>query len=217
MLSDSYALLAWSHMSLLYFCVPGLMMNSTMFHGTLWYVLPMTLITLNDIAAYYVGFFFGRTPLIRVSSCAGKSKTCTLGMEFVPLPPTQLSPKKTVEGFVGGGVITVVLGTYIAYLMTTPYLTSSVKVNPLPDVWRHGVGIFEILTTQDPDYIFVPQAYEVRQGIPCPDGKTCLLTASFPIAFRTFLDNGPLRFARSCPESLVQRHRSFWRLFSLWL
>ena len=30
------------------------------------YVLPMSLITLNDIMAFYVGFFFGKTPLIKV-------------------------------------------------------------------------------------------------------------------------------------------------------
>jgi phosphatidate cytidylyltransferase len=35
--------------------------------GLVWYVLPMTLITLNDIAAYGVGFFFGNTPLIEVN------------------------------------------------------------------------------------------------------------------------------------------------------
>ena len=62
----SYAILAWSHMALFYFGFPGHLLNLTVMEGMIWYVLPMTLITLNDITAYYVGFFFGRTPLIKV-------------------------------------------------------------------------------------------------------------------------------------------------------
>ena len=62
----SYAILAWSHMTLFYFGFPGHLLNLTVMEGMIWYVLPMTLITLNDITAYYVGFFFGKTPLIKV-------------------------------------------------------------------------------------------------------------------------------------------------------
>ena len=59
---------AWCHLCLFLVGVPGRMMNSSMLEGGLiFYVLPMTLITLNDIMAYYVGFFAGRTPLIKVS------------------------------------------------------------------------------------------------------------------------------------------------------
>ena len=44
------------------------------------------MIICNDIMAYMFGFFFGKTPLIR------------------------LSPKKTWEGFIGGAVSTVIYG-----------------------------------------------------------------------------------------------------------
>lgn len=47
------------------------------------FLLPATLIAINDIAAYIFGFFFGRTPLIK------------------------LSPKKTWEGFIGASVATI--------------------------------------------------------------------------------------------------------------
>ena len=47
------------------------------------FLLPATLIVINDIAAYFFGFFFGRTPLIK------------------------LSPKKTWEGFIGASVTTI--------------------------------------------------------------------------------------------------------------
>jgi phosphatidate cytidylyltransferase len=48
------------------------------------FLLPATLIAINDIAAYIFGFFFGRTPLIK------------------------LSPKKTWEGFIGASVTTMI-------------------------------------------------------------------------------------------------------------
>lgn len=48
------------------------------------------MIILNDIWAYVFGFFFGRTPLI------------------------QVSPKKTWEGFIGGGVATVICGIVVS-------------------------------------------------------------------------------------------------------
>ena len=61
--------------------------------GLIWYVMPMSLITINDIGAYMVGFFGGKTPLIK------------------------LSPKKTREGFIGGGIITVILGTILTHYL----------------------------------------------------------------------------------------------------
>ena len=61
--------------------------------GLIWYVMPMSLITINDIGAYMVGFFCGKTPLIK------------------------LSPKKTREGFIGGGIITVILGTILTHYL----------------------------------------------------------------------------------------------------
>jgi len=48
------------------------------------------MIVCNDVMAYIFGFFFGRTPLI------------------------QLSPKKTWEGFIGGGIATVIFGLVVS-------------------------------------------------------------------------------------------------------
>lgn len=55
--------------------------------------MPASLIVINDIAAYFFGFFFGRTPLIK------------------------LSPKKTWEGFIGASVTTILS----AFLVSKPY------------------------------------------------------------------------------------------------
>jgi phosphatidate cytidylyltransferase len=53
-----------------------------LYEGLGWFVLPTLLIISNDIFAYLVGYFFGKTKLI------------------------QISPKKTWEGYIGGAVIT---------------------------------------------------------------------------------------------------------------
>ena len=50
------------------------------------FLTPVSMIICNDIMAYMFGFFFGKTPLIK------------------------LSPKKTWEGFIGGAASTVFFG-----------------------------------------------------------------------------------------------------------
>ncbi|KAI7757567.1 hypothetical protein M8C21_016458 [Ambrosia artemisiifolia] len=54
------------------------------------FLLPASLIVINDIAAYIFGFFFGKTPLIK------------------------LSPKKTWEGFIGASVTTIISAFVLA-------------------------------------------------------------------------------------------------------
>jgi phosphatidate cytidylyltransferase len=74
---------AWTHMILLVVFFPSSFFVSNIFEGLVWFLLPSSLIIVNDIAAYLAGFFCGRTPLIA------------------------LSPKKTWEGFIGGFLGTV--------------------------------------------------------------------------------------------------------------
>jgi phosphatidate cytidylyltransferase len=59
----------------------------------IWFLFPVSLIICNDIMAYVFGFFYGRTPL------------------------TRLSPKKTWEGFIGGGVSTIIFGFILAGIL----------------------------------------------------------------------------------------------------
>ena len=54
------------------------------------FIVPSLLIVCNDIWAYVFGFFFGRTPLIR------------------------LSPKKTWEGFIGATFVTFIAGFFVS-------------------------------------------------------------------------------------------------------
>mgnify|MGYP002714417550 CR=1 FL=1 len=60
-----------------------------MFEGLIWFIVPVSMIVINDSMAYLFGFFFGKTPLIK------------------------LSPKKTWEGFIGGVISTVILGMIV--------------------------------------------------------------------------------------------------------
>jgi phosphatidate cytidylyltransferase len=60
----------------------------------IWFIFPVSLIICNDIMAYMFGFFYGRTPL------------------------TKLSPKKTWEGFIGGGVSTLIFGFIFAGVLS---------------------------------------------------------------------------------------------------
>ena len=59
----------------------------------IWFLFPVSLIICNDIMAYMFGFFYGRTPL------------------------TKLSPKKTWEGFIGGALFALLSGYIFSMLI----------------------------------------------------------------------------------------------------
>lgn len=54
--------------------------------GKYYFIYPATLVITNDVSAYFIGKLFGKTPLY------------------------SLSPKKTVEGFIGGFLFTILIG-----------------------------------------------------------------------------------------------------------
>jgi phosphatidate cytidylyltransferase len=82
---------AWTHMALFLLVVQAHFIKNNIFEGLFWFVIPVALVITNDIWAYICGITFGRTQLIK------------------------LSPKKTVEGFVGAWIFTILFG----YAMTT--------------------------------------------------------------------------------------------------
>uniref|UniRef100_A0A6N2MDT2 Phosphatidate cytidylyltransferase n=1 Tax=Salix viminalis TaxID=40686 RepID=A0A6N2MDT2_SALVM len=75
---------AWTHMILIVVFTQSSFTVANIFEGIFWFLLPATLIVINDIFAYICGFFFGKTPLIK------------------------LSPKKTWEGFIGASITTMI-------------------------------------------------------------------------------------------------------------
>ncbi|XP_032236379.1 phosphatidate cytidylyltransferase 2 isoform X2 [Nematostella vectensis] len=88
-----FSLFGWTHVTLLIVVTQSHLIMQTLFEGLIWFFLPVTMVICNDIWAYIFGFFFGRTPLIKIS------------------------PKKTWEGFIGGGFATIIYGWIACYFM----------------------------------------------------------------------------------------------------
>ena len=68
------------------------------YNGMIWFILCILLVTANDTFAYVFGKLFGKTPLIK------------------------LSKNKTMEGFIGGLVSTIIMGFFVAYLTTFDFM-----------------------------------------------------------------------------------------------
>ncbi|XP_072401391.1 phosphatidate cytidylyltransferase, photoreceptor-specific [Diabrotica undecimpunctata] len=99
-----FSLFAWTHVALLIVVTQSYLIIQNIFEGLIWFIVPVSMIICNDIMAYVFGFFFGKTPLIK------------------------LSPKKTWEGFIGGGISTVAFGVMISYVMCQyPYFVCPIE------------------------------------------------------------------------------------------
>ncbi|CAK8538855.1 unnamed protein product [Lathyrus sativus] len=91
---------AWTHMILIIVFTQSAFMVANIFQGIFWFLFPALLIAMNDVAAYFFGFFFGKTPLIK------------------------LSPKKTWEGFIGASIATMIAAfTFANFLGRFQWLT----------------------------------------------------------------------------------------------
>jgi len=88
-----FTMFGWTHVTLLLIVTQSHMFMQNIFEGLIWFLVPVSMIICNDIMAYMFGFFFGKTPLIK------------------------LSPKKTWEGFIGGAVSTVIFGVIASYFL----------------------------------------------------------------------------------------------------
>ncbi|PGH15514.1 hypothetical protein AJ80_05531 [Polytolypa hystricis UAMH7299] len=120
---------AWTHMALYLIVVQAHFIMNNIFEGLIWFFLPVALVITNDIFAYVCGITFGRTQLIK------------------------LSPKKTVEGFVGAWVCTIVLGYGIGnILMQYKYFTC-----PVNDLGSNIITGLECT----PNPAFSPEAYQL--------------------------------------------------------
>lgn len=91
--TQKFCILTWTHLALFVIVAQSYMIVKNIFQGMIWLVMSVTTVCCNDIMAFLVGKFFGRTPL------------------------TQLSPKKTWEGFIGGGVFTLLYTVGISYVL----------------------------------------------------------------------------------------------------
>lgn len=89
-----FTMFASTHIALYLIVVQAHFVMNNIFEGLIWFFLPAALVITNDIWAYICGITFGRTQLIK------------------------LSPKKTVEGFLGAWFFTVLFGYLLTNVMT---------------------------------------------------------------------------------------------------
>ncbi|UKZ83161.1 hypothetical protein TrVFT333_010966 [Trichoderma virens FT-333] len=102
---------AWTHMALYLIVVQAHFVMNNIFEGMIWFFLPAALVITNDIFAYICGIAFGRTQLIK------------------------LSPKKTVEGFVGAWIMTIIF----SFLLVNILMRSKYFICPVNDL---GANVF---------------------------------------------------------------------------
>ncbi|KAI5970834.1 CDS1 [Candida margitis] len=128
-----FAQLCVTHMTLLLVVFQAHLIIGNILHGIFWFFLPSALVIVNDIFAYVCGITFGRTQLI------------------------EISPKKTVEGFVGAWICTsiaAVIGSFI--LSKSDYL-----ICPAQNLSTHLYNY----PTCEPNPVFIPQVYQLPQNI----------------------------------------------------
>ncbi|XP_045213489.1 phosphatidate cytidylyltransferase, photoreceptor-specific-like isoform X1 [Mercenaria mercenaria] len=120
-----FTMFGWTHVTLLLVVTQSHLIMQNIFEGLIWFLLPSSMIICNDIMAYMFGFFFGRTPLIK------------------------LSPKKTWEGFIGGGLSTIVFGMALAWfliqfdMLVCPIMYDDDKGQISMECERHPVFLLE--------------------------------------------------------------------------
>lgn len=153
-LKFQFAQLCVTHMTLLLIILQGHCIVGNIMHGMFWFVVPAGLVVINDIFAYLCGITFGKTQLISIS------------------------PKKTVEGFVGAWICTTfssILFTYIFSNMN--YFICSVTDN----IYTNFFSVIEC----DPNPIFIHQIYTLPSFLVDIVGKDYLQLK--PVYFHTMV------------------------------
>ncbi|KAL2264196.1 hypothetical protein VTK26DRAFT_472 [Humicola hyalothermophila] len=152
-LKFQFSQFAWTHMALFLIVVQAHFIMNNVLEGMIWFFLPAALVITNDIFAYICGITFGRTQLIK------------------------LSPKKTVEGFVGAWVMTVLFGV----ILTNMLLRSKYFICPATNL---GANIFTGLEC-DPNPVFIPRTYSTPHLFFLPAKYTISVTMA-PMQIHAF-------------------------------
>lgn len=145
---------AWTHMALYLIVVQAHFIMNNVFEGMIWFFLPVSLVICNDIFAYLCGITFGRTQLIK------------------------LSPKKTVEGFVGAWVLTVIFGIG----MTNVLMRYDYFICPVNDL---GANVWTGLQCT-PNPVFLPHTYHLPIWFPFANSYRIAPMQFHILVFATF-------------------------------
>lgn len=122
---------AWTHMALYLIVVQAHFVMNNIFEGMIWFFLPASLVITNDIFAYVCGITFGRTQLIKIS------------------------PKKTVEGFVGAWICTIIFG----FFMTNILMRYKYFICPVNDLGSNAITGLECT----PNPVFTSHPYTLPE------------------------------------------------------
>ncbi|KAF9465042.1 cytidylyltransferase family-domain-containing protein [Collybia nuda] len=128
-LKQQFGLFCWVHMSLLLIVVSSHFIVNNILEGLIWFWVPASLVICNDVFAYVWGITLGRTPLIK------------------------LSPKKTVEGFIGAFFSTILFGV----LWGTYFMGFSYMICPVHDL---GVSAWSSMQCT-PNPVFIWREWQI--------------------------------------------------------
>ncbi|KAJ7202283.1 phosphatidate cytidylyltransferase [Mycena pura] len=128
-LKQRFGLFCWVHMSLLIIVFSSHFIVNNILDGLIWFWVPASLVICNDIFAYIWGITFGRTQLI------------------------ELSPNKTVEGFVGAFWSTMIFGV----LWGTVFMQFDYMICPVQDL---GVSAWSSMKCT-PNSVFVWRDWKI--------------------------------------------------------
>ncbi|CDH10282.1 probable CDS1-CDP-diacylglycerol synthase [Zygosaccharomyces bailii ISA1307] len=124
-----FASLCVTHMTLLLVVFQAHLIIKNVLNGLFWFLVPCGLVIVNDISAYLCGITFGRTKLI------------------------EISPKKTLEGFLGAWIFTAGASLLLTRLLSPwMYLTC-----PVQDI---RTNLFTPISC-DLNPVFIPQDYRL--------------------------------------------------------
>lgn len=128
-----FAQLCITHMTLLLVVFQLHLLIENILSGIIWFLLPCALVIVNDTFAYLCGITFGKTQLI------------------------EISPKKTVEGFMGAWACTGIAAVLLSYI----FLRSEFLTCPARDL---STNIFNYQHC-DPAPVFLPQLFQLTSKL----------------------------------------------------
>ncbi|KAK9171297.1 Phosphatidate cytidylyltransferase [Cryptosporidium meleagridis] len=136
-------------LSLLLVVTQSVFMIANTYRGLIWFILPSCLVICNDIFAYIVGKIFGKTRLFR------------------------LSPKKTVEGFIGASIITI----FAAIILGNVLSKSQIFICPQNELLEKPFSMWYELKC-DPNPVFIQKPYNIPPFLHFIFGKEPILIAN---------------------------------------
>ncbi|RAL65549.1 hypothetical protein DID88_005223 [Monilinia fructigena] len=175
--------IAWTHMALYLIVVQAHFIMNNVFEGMIWFFLPVSLVICNDIFAYICGITFGRTQLIK------------------------LSPKKTVEGFVGAWILTIIFGVG----MTNVLMRYKYFICPVNDL---GANLWTGLECT-PNPVFLPYVYQLPIWFPVWKSFSMAPMQGHILVFATFASLiAPFGGFFASGLKRTFKIKDFWRLNS---